>query len=67
MITIEYGEYKLEPIEYWVSSRLITPYWFWQKWFKKYEWFVNCEYSSCGPFPTEHEARQFLAGISKHG
>jgi hypothetical protein len=59
---IEYGHIKLKPIVYSIRQKTIVRFWF----LNKTEYYVECDYSSIGPFDTLAEAQQMLFNLSAH-
>lgn len=50
MITILYGEKKLEPVKYWIEPRE-TGKWWW----RKTEYYLHSDYGVLGPFDSADE------------
>lgn len=50
MITILYGEKKLDPVKYWIETRE-TGKWWW----RKAEYYLHSDYGVLGPFDSAEE------------
>lgn len=50
------GVKTLKPIEYHITEKAKGPWWW-----RRIEYWIECEYSRLGPFDARHEAEKILA------